>query len=1084
MTRRLWSAVGWTILGFTVTWAGPGPAPGPEFGAGGFGGPGAVGRPTQLTVLSPAANGWPRVGGNALDLVDGAGLFTLETSENLRTWIPSAVLLHVPFAFADPQPLGAGRFYRLRTDALGATNDWANQLRFPIDPFFNAGECGSDRLRWAKFAIVLSEPYRVYFQDSSRFLLHVDFATNRLAEFRNLSPAEFDAVSLHRETQRVVLGTVIASLDTGHPPEFAIQFAGADPYTREQIVAWFELVRSAVADAGSDARALYLPAYEQAAEAARQRDYLAARGIEVMQAERWLGTSATCYSAGWAVGRLQFVTAAELGAAYADGRLRPTDILLTDGVPAEVPFVAGLISLVPATPNSHVAILAQSYGVPFASVGDVEEQNWLLGRQGRTVAFRTGATLADCAVRILDLDNAFPPAVAAYVDQLKATGPIEFPWKAEYGSIAAASENLTPADARYFGGKAANFGLLRRVLPDNSPDAIAFSFDLWDAFLGQALPGGGTLREAIHTRLDEFHYPPDVTRLRARLAEIRSLIRNTARFTPAQQQEILARLARFDRSRNIRFRSSTNVEDAERFSGAGLYDSYSGCLEDDLDGDDAGPSACDPTEVDERGVFRAIQRVYASFYNENAVLERLRLQVPEDHAGMALLVHHSTPDPLELANGVATLTITRLGSMTVIYGQLVTQNGAVSIANPDGSARPEVLAVQWTASAVSIEPRESSSLVPFGTRVLPEADYPELLALLARATQEYARPFTNRESIELDFEYKREAPGHLSVKQVREVPSLGGTNSVPTFLLSAPAVDLFPWGSILAVHRLKSVWNLSSRSVLLDAGILALNCYGTTRVELLDDGLVREFVGNPADWPGAVHRTTATGSAWVLEDDLVLGAGSGRRRLTLETRLARQVPPTQCPWLHLGDAQVQWTAGYETAVPNLGPTGPTGDITNETVTLLPAVAGGSGTTDELEASSFSVHLSAKQSLVQLIGSPADGLGPDPRCVVVGPKASYGFLGVLGQTTILGLLPEPVVLTGRYAQTHLVHGRQAHERIQELFCEPGLDPALPATQRAALAALNVRAIYFRRFDFVGVTERMLILGWDGTFRDVP
>ena len=35
------------------------------------------------------------------------------------------------------------------------------------------------------------------------------------------------------------------------------------------------------------------------------------------------------------------------------------------------------------------------------------------------------------------------------------------------------------------------------------------------------------------------------------------------------------------------------VEDSEAFSGAGLYDSFSGCAEDDTDADNAGPSRCD-----------------------------------------------------------------------------------------------------------------------------------------------------------------------------------------------------------------------------------------------------------------------------------------------------------------------------------------------------------------------------------------------------------------------------------------------------------------------------------------------------------
>jgi len=81
--------------------------------------------------------------------------------------------------------------------------------------------------------------------------------------------------------------------------------------------------------------------------------------------------------------------------------------------------------------------------------------------------------------------------------------------------------------------------------------------------------------------------------------------------------------------KKIRFRSSTNVEDAGNFSGAGLYDSFSGCLADDLDEDNLGPSICDPRKPKERGAIRAIKKVLASFYNENAFLERLRHDIDE-----------------------------------------------------------------------------------------------------------------------------------------------------------------------------------------------------------------------------------------------------------------------------------------------------------------------------------------------------------------------------------------------------------------------------------------------------------------------
>src|SRR5690606_37153974 len=105
-----------------------------------------------------------------------------------------------------------------------------------------------------------------------------------------------------------------------------------------------------------------------------------------------------------------------------------------------------------------------------------------------------------------------------------------------------------------------------------------------------------TLAETVEDRLGGFTWPPDMAGLTAALDDIRDLFRNGSDFNPAQREAILTILqdAGFDPMRKIRFRSSTNVEDSEQFSGAGLYDSYSGCLADDLDEDSAGPSHCDP----------------------------------------------------------------------------------------------------------------------------------------------------------------------------------------------------------------------------------------------------------------------------------------------------------------------------------------------------------------------------------------------------------------------------------------------------------------------------------------------------------
>jgi hypothetical protein len=270
------------------------------------------------------------------------------------------------------------------------------------------------------------------------------------------------------------------------------------------------------------------------------------------------------------------------------------------------------------------------------------------------------------------------------------------------------------------------------------------------------------------------------------LSAIRSLFKNTyiTSFTPAQILAIETVLqSNFDANEKIRFRSSTNVEDSEEFTGAGLYDSYSGCLADNLDADDDGPCICDSNKTNERGVFRAIRKVFASFYNDNAFLERLRHGVNESQVGMALLVHHSFPDEIELANGVATMEKDESQQLWNI--SLVTQDGAVSVSNPVDGSVPEEVAIQTDPNTIiSMDLIRQSNLVILGETVMEwEADYNELTQLLVAAAEKF-ESVTGKSEYILDFEYKKVAAGGaaipdggLAVKQIREIPKLDAVST-------------------------------------------------------------------------------------------------------------------------------------------------------------------------------------------------------------------------------------------------------------------------------------------------------------------
>ena len=1019
----------------------------------------AVRDPVALGIRSPPDNEWVR-----LDATPAEGMaIVVESSSDLAGWEPLATTHERLVGYPDPRPPGPARwrYYRALTRPLGPEDDWKNQLHYPDDPFLSLAAPAPEDIRWVKFCILLDAPHRVIFQDSQRHLFHYGFATERLAPFHGMSPDAFDRVSLYGENQQVLLGAVLFP----PPPnqaEYGIQFVGLDPYPAGAIRDSFTLVREVIA-APPGVQALYFPTYEQAGVAASNAAWFADAGIPVSSVTRWLRDAQT-YAPGWAVARLVYVPAAGIAAAFAAGDLRPDDILLTDAVPAEIPVLAGVVCLSPATPNAHAAILARTFGIPFAFLADPADQARALTLHLRRVAFCAAESYAGDRVRLIDLEDELNPELEAELLALKAPPALTILPRVPCGQLSAPADGLTPADIVCFGGKAANFGFLRREIPANCPSAIALSFDLWEAYLAQVLPGGQTLREVIAARLDGHAYPPDMATLLADLAAVRGLIRNVADFTPDQRAALVAALAGFDPARTIRFRSSTNMEDTQQFTGAGLYDSFSGCLLDDLDGDTAGPSQCDPAEADERGVFRAIRKVFASFYNDNAFLERLRHGIDEDDVGMAVLVHHSFPDDIELANGVARLDVRKQTSGLQMSGELVTQRGAVPVTNPEGNALPEVVQVSRYSFGTYLAREQASSLVPLGGSVLDwDAEYRALVDLFTAVAAGYAAAFPAKPRFMLDFEYKKIVPDGLVVKQVREIPLPDPSETAVPFLLNEPAAFGVFQGEradVFSNHRLKSQWLLATRCLRLAETNLATGIYREASHEYIDDGQLAALAGPPADWPDAGYRleTDAAVDRWGL------GEGDRRRMFELRTLLPPALPAGQPPLVTVSDLELQLWAHYAAPQPALDYEGTPVSVTTEVAILAPCPL---PTATDLRQDR---HLAC-----------ADG-----RIVIeIGfywPKypggIDAGYTAPLvrwDQTRITGLTTQPIELRGGYSQTY----RPGHHNFTEEFIfEPRLEPDLPAATRQELEAGDIVLLHLH----IGLPDpRLRLLGHDGHWR---
>jgi hypothetical protein len=252
----------------------------------------------------------------------------------------------------------------------------------------------------------------------------------------------------------------------------------------------------------------------------------------------------------------------------------------------------------------------------------------------------------------------------------------------------------------------------------------------------------------------------------------------------------------------LRFRSSTNAEDLPGLTGAGLYDSYSGCIGDDLDEDAAGPSAC-LTAADEaylrselerrerelaehpdrewlvdiiedlrddldeeKSAGEALRKVWSSLWNERAFDDREYYGLDHRKVYMGVAVN-----PTFVGERLEAVVLTNLEPMAdhPLY-RVVSQAGEIGVVRPaDPTATPEVLAFRRAGDSPSdVTLVAPSSLVPDGQRLWSDAALDELATLLFAVQDHFATSvYPELQPLQLDLEVDVTMDGRTVVKQAR-----------------------------------------------------------------------------------------------------------------------------------------------------------------------------------------------------------------------------------------------------------------------------------------------------------------------------
>ncbi len=585
----------------------------------------------------------------------------------------------------------------------------------------------------------------LYYTHSRRFPLHFDFCAQQL-DFR-AGQVLFNQWNYSQSRlRRFVLGTLNQFGEGG----YVLEFFPMDDISGAQMALLYRRVRATVPAPDSVRVLVTTPAQET-----RLRQ--AAPHVPRLTPERaFAGQTFQPLVAARAYGYLRRVPADSVLAAG----LGPTDILLTNGAPADLPPVAGLLTTALQTPLSHLNLLSQNRGTPFAAWRGAWADARLRGLTGRLVCLTVGAdTFRLEPAALADAQAAWARRTAAPVRTLRRdvrTGGLVELRTAGYESV------------KTIGGKAANFAELLKVeVARGEPLPVATpSFAIPFRWYAEHIE-----RHGIGARLDSVWADPallaDSRRLAARLRLVQRAIR-AAPLDPALVQLIEAR-ADVRATPRLRFRSSTNAEDIEGFNGAGLYDSQTGIV--------GQPDSA------HKSVARAIKTVWASLWEPRAVQERALFRLDQRAVAMGVLVSRAFPD--EAANGVA---LTRNLYNTINAGYVVNvQVGETSVVAPPPGVRCDqliiydVLRLPFThqpAFPVTAEYIDRSSLTPNNQPVLAESEIRRLADCLAAIKRHYHQQVSGSwrgkpiEELTLDIEFKFDGPERkLYIKQARPLTS-------------------------------------------------------------------------------------------------------------------------------------------------------------------------------------------------------------------------------------------------------------------------------------------------------------------------
>lgn len=433
----------------------------------------------------------------------------------------------------------------------------------------------------AMFVIDRRNRNKVYYVNSQKFRFHKDFL---LATYLVPRGADVFKPIYIDQDRRFIVGTI------------AFQKT-VDKYTWELYegdLAATDIIKTANAaiNASFYQKVYYKP------NSIRQEDASANAGLDrVLQDEINRNQVYLALNTGTAVGRIHIIDKLDDTVEIGDN-----EILVLKELPISLPPVRGIIMARPSSPLSHINVLAKGWNIPNVYIKNADK----LFRELDTYVVKLEANLTD-----YKLDRASRDEVANdFISPGQQIPPVDLKTK-KLGAL----EEMRAKNSITFGSKSANLGEMinKRVPGISIPDGFTVPFYWYDQFMK-----ANGLDKALEELLDTNDFIHNPRFRRQKLDEFRNAIQN-GKFDGDLRNEIIAQWKSQLGGRPVFVRSSSNSEDLPNFSGAGLYSSVANVRQEDE-------------------LIKAVKKVWASLWRDNAYEARIRNYVSQTDVYMAALI--------------------------------------------------------------------------------------------------------------------------------------------------------------------------------------------------------------------------------------------------------------------------------------------------------------------------------------------------------------------------------------------------------------------------------------------------------------